>query len=93
MSKTNILLIDDNEDVVSNYRKRLESQGCKVDVSSSNLDAITNMKNKKYDIALMDYLLTDINRENLVRELKRINNKIQVMLLSEEPELKYRIYC
>jgi DNA-binding NtrC family response regulator len=92
MPKTNVILVDDDEDVISSYRKKLESQGCNVDVITPGVDEITKIKGKKYDVALIDYLLTDLNRENLLRELKNINNKIQVMLLSEDPELKYRIY-
>jgi CheY-like chemotaxis protein len=93
MPKTNVLIVDDNKESISIYRKRLENEGCQVDATSSGVEALKKVKDKKYDVALLDYLLSDIPGEKLAFEMKRLDDKIKIMLLSEEPELKYRIYC
>jgi DNA-binding response OmpR family regulator len=92
MPKTNILIVDDDEMTLSRYRERLENEECEVHAATSGTEALRKAKERKFDMALLDYLLSDVSGVRLASELKRINSRIKIMLLSEEPELKYRIY-
>jgi DNA-binding response OmpR family regulator len=92
MLKTNILIVDDDEMTLSRYRRRLENEECEVHVAPSGKEALKKARVEKFDLALLDYLLSDVSGVRLASDLKRINIGIKIMLLSEEPELKYRIY-
>jgi len=92
MPGPSVLIVGDDEDSVSVYRRRLEREGCSVDSASTGMEARRKVGEKRFDLALLGYVLSDVPGDRLALELKGIDEGIQVMLFSERPELRYRIF-
>ena len=71
-TKASILVVDDNEDLCDGIKEYLEHEGYAVGCSNSGTDAITLSHNNRYDIALVDIMLPDMQGTDLVKELSVI---------------------
>ena len=70
-----ILLVEDEPTVVKMYRTFLEANGAKVDSTAKGIDAITMAGKKKYDIFILDRLLTGHMRGFDVLKRLRANDE------------------
>lgn len=72
--KKNILLVEDDADVIKLLLAILKSPNITVYVSSTGEDAINIFKNKKIDLALVDYKLPYKNGILITNEMKSIKD-------------------
>ncbi len=77
-----ILCIDDNTHGLMARRVLLEGIGHKVTVARSGPDGLEALRNEKVDIVIVDYRMPQMNGGEVVREIKRANPKLPVILLS-----------
>ncbi len=73
--KTNasILVVDDNKGLCDGVKEFLEHEGYAVDCANSGKDAIALLSNNRYDIAIVDIKLPDIQGTDLVKKLAVIS--------------------
>ncbi|MGR3294454.1 MAG: response regulator [Candidatus Scalindua sp.] len=71
-TKVSILVVDDNKGLCDGVKEYLEHEGYVVECANSGKDAITISQNNKYDIALVDIKLPDIQGTDLVKKLANI---------------------
>jgi len=76
MSRKNILIVDDEQDVLLVLEKGLTAEGYSVITASSGNDAISLARSKRPDLIILDVLMSDMDGS----EVKRI--------LKEDPETK-----
>ena len=69
MSKT-ILLVDDESDLLTVTRVRLEAAGFDVIMASSGEEALTQLQTTKPDLLLLDLILPGIQGDMLCKKLK-----------------------
>jgi len=77
-----ILCIDDNAHGLSARRVLLEGLGHKVTVARSGIEGLEAFRNEKVDLVIVDYRMPQMNGAEVVREIKRANPKLPVILLS-----------
>ncbi len=82
MDKIRVLLVDDEPDLLLVMGKTIESWGYKLIQASSGRDAITAIKDNKADIIVLDYLMPDLNGIDTLKEIRKINAKIPVVMFS-----------
>ncbi len=77
-----ILLIDDEEAICSLMGQILQRSGYKVSKHTKSPEALKNFANApgKYDLVITDMTMPEMTGVELVRELKKINQKIPVIL-------------
>lgn len=72
-SKPHILVVDDEPDTCANLSDILTDQGYHVDVAYDGLAALELIKNKVYDLALLDLKMPGIDGLELYRRIRMIS--------------------
>ena len=68
-----ILVVDDNKELCNGLKEYLENEGYVVTCANSGKDATALLLDNKYDIALVDIKLPDIQGTDLVKKLAKIS--------------------
>ena len=90
MKKCSILLVDDDDDILFHYKNILSKNGFNVDTVSFGEQAVEKMKEKKYDLAILDIMLPDIRGDKLAIELRAIDPNILLIFITG---FSYMDYC
>lgn len=82
MPKPRILIVDDEKRFVTTLIKQLTER--KLDVSGvySGKEAIREVKNKLYDVIILDVKMPGLDGTETLQELKKINPGIEVIMLT-----------
>ncbi len=77
-----ILCIDDNAHGLTARRVLLEGMGHKVMVARSGREGLEIFQKDKIDLIVVDYVMPQMNGGEVVREVKRVNPKLPIILVS-----------
>jgi CheY-like chemotaxis protein len=84
-SSTNILLIDDEEDILYTFKEGLASEGYNVEAFVDPTEAFTHFVNvnpSHYNLAILDIRMPGLNGLQLYYRLKAINRNIKILFVS-----------
>lgn len=90
MKKCSILLVDDDDDILFHYKNILSNNDFNVDCVSYGEQAVAKMKEKRYDLAILDIMLPDIRGDKLALELRAIDPNILLIFITG---FSYMDYC
>jgi two-component system, OmpR family, response regulator ChvI len=82
---TNILLIDDEEDIVYTFKQGLSSEGYNVEAFVDPVEAyahFVNVNPTHYNLAILDIRMHGLNGLQLYYRLKAINRNIKILFVS-----------
>ena len=82
MPKSKILIVDDDKNLLELLRIRLESAGYVVEAVLSKEDAIREMRNRFFDLSIIDQQLPDTSGITLMEELHLINPEMPAIILT-----------
>jgi DNA-binding NtrC family response regulator len=84
LSKSTIVVIDDDNDIVSLFKEALEMSGYSVTAFTDPIKAFNyiKLKPKEYELVLSDYKMPSINGLELCTKLIEINPMIKVILMT-----------
>jgi DNA-binding NtrC family response regulator len=88
MSKANILVVDDQDSIRHFVSKALEDAGYTVRTTASVREARQAFEQEQPDLALLDLKLPDGTGMDLLREIKRIQPEVTVILMTAFGELE-----
>ena len=77
-----ILCIDDNTHGLTARRLLLEGMGHQVTVARSGREGLDAFRSQKIDIVIVEYRMPQMNGGEVVREIKRENPTLPVILLA-----------
>ena len=86
------VIITDDHPVVLKGLKEIISEHFDdviIDVSSQGYELLSKISNNDYDIVLLDISLPDINGLEVLKEIRKRNRKLPVLILSMYPEENY----
>jgi two-component system response regulator GlrR len=83
-----ILIVDDDETILKLMRMKLEVEGYHVTTALSAEKALALAKAEVFDIALLDYKLTDRDGIALMEDLLKLNPEIPVIILTAYGTIK-----
>jgi CheY-like chemotaxis protein len=86
MAKMKIMLVDDDKDFLKVMNARLSDWGYDVIGVSNGKDAIANVRNKKQDIVILDYMMPDMGGVAVLREIRRLDKEIPVIMFTAYPD-------
>jgi DNA-binding response OmpR family regulator len=78
----NILLVDDNELLLSTRKLIFERAGYRVIAAKSGADALAACSTEPVDLAIVDYYLPDTTGDDLCKQIKAGKPKMQLILAS-----------
>jgi HD-GYP domain-containing protein (c-di-GMP phosphodiesterase class II) len=82
-SNINILALDDDPMMTLTLQSYFQAaSGYNVDIEKDPLRAIERIKRDHYDILLLDFLMRPINGREVVKETRKFNNDIYIILLT-----------
>lgn len=80
-SKPSILIVDDDTAILHVFTKIFERKGFWVGVAEKGKDAIEKLSTKQYDVALVDFVLPDMEGTELFPLIKNSSPKtLRIML-------------
>ncbi|MEO9319581.1 MAG: response regulator [Nitrososphaera sp.] len=77
-----ILLVEDEKDILSVFKRGLESKGFNVTVFNKPEEALENYDPADYDLALLDIKMPGMNGFELARALWKKNPGLQICFLT-----------
>lgn len=82
MTSLTILCIDDESDLLEVRRIFLEKAGYRVVGAATGKEGIRLFSAERIDLVVLDYWMADMNGLDAAEELKRINPKVPIIILS-----------
>ncbi len=80
--KANVLVVDDQVGMLETFTDILEDRGFSVVTAEDGFSAIKKVKEQSFDIIFMDIKMPGINGVQTYREIKKINPKIAVIMMT-----------
>lgn len=80
--KIKILIVDDEDDITSSFKRILEIHGFEVDAFNDSMLALSKFRANYYDIALLDIKMPYIDGFDLYKKIKEIDNNIRICFLT-----------
>ena len=94
VTKSKVLIVDDEEDVVAALQFRLATAGYEVLAASNGAEALEVLKREAVDLVLADFMMPEINGLELTRLVKANPNwfetRIVLFSCNSEPEFRKR---
>jgi two-component system response regulator ChvI len=81
-NKIKILIVDDEDDITSSFKRILEIHGFEVDAYNDSMLALSKFKANYYDIALFDIKMPYIDGFDLYKKIKEMDNNIRICFLT-----------
>ena len=72
-NRISILTLDDDPIITSTIQAYFQRSGYRVDIENDPNLAIERVRNGKYDILLLDFLMTPICGDQVVEEIRKFN--------------------
>jgi CheY-like chemotaxis protein len=86
MENKKILLVDDEADFLKVMGMRIEEWGFYLLKARSGKEAVDTLLSKNPDIIILDYLMPDMNGLQTLKEIRKFNLKIPVIMFTAHPE-------
>ena len=83
-----VLLVDDDEEQLRSFRSILERNGATVGTSITGMEAVKMAQMGEYDVSIVDIKLPDIQGDEVVRRLKKIDYSMGFILVTGYPSLQ-----
>ncbi|MBI4685702.1 MAG: response regulator [Nitrospirae bacterium] len=80
--KANILLVDDEEQFLNVFSKRLEGRGMKVDTAATGDEAMKKAEGKDFDAIVLDLVMPGIDGIQALKRLREENPDLQIIILT-----------
>ena len=75
-----ILVVDDQEETLISNRLLLEKEGHRVLTAASGEEALSLFRHHQVDLVIADYFMPRMSGEDLVREIRKIDEDVQILL-------------
>jgi CheY-like chemotaxis protein len=82
MAESRILLIDDELEFLEVMGSRIKSWGYDLIAATNGKEAIDAVENKNPDIVVLDYKLPDMDGVEVLKEIRKINKEIPVIMFT-----------
>ena len=88
MAPLRVLLIDDEEELVSTLAERLKLRGIEVEGVTSGADAIERVQEKKFDVVVLDMKMPGIGGLEVMRRIRREQPGVKFILMTGRGSLE-----
>ncbi|MDD5528709.1 MAG: response regulator [bacterium] len=88
MKHNNILIVDDNKSFCLSLRKILIRKGHNIDIATTGQEALTKLKDKSFNIVILDVRLPDTDGMELIPHFKAIRPDTETIIITAYPSFK-----
>lgn len=82
MGRLRVLLVDDEEELVSTLKERLMLRDIEADGVTAGADALRCIQSKDYDVVVLDVKMPGIDGLEVMKKIRAIRPRVQVILLT-----------
>jgi DNA-binding NtrC family response regulator len=82
MDQISVLLVDDEEDLVSAWVERFEMRGMDAEGVTNGHDAVKLIKRKEYDVVVLDIKMPGIGGFEIMKQLKVEKPHLPIILIT-----------
>ena len=82
MLKPLILIVDDEDRFCSTLKRVMKEKGIEADTANSGMEALEKIKQRDYDVIILDLKMPGLSGIETLKEIKKFNDKIEVILLT-----------
>ena len=76
-----ILVVDDDKSILRTFTRILQKNGYEIDVAETGKEAIEKADSRRYDLALVDIRLPDMDGTELLAKMKKqLQTSIKIMI-------------
>lgn len=86
-----ILIVEDEPEMIKEVQKFLESEQFLVEFAENYAKAISKIADYDYDCILLDIMLPDGNGIDVLKELRKLNKKSSVIILSAKNSVEDKV--
>ncbi|MCH7516908.1 MAG: response regulator, partial [Bacteroidetes bacterium] len=86
MELNKLLWVDDEIELLKSHIIFLSEKGYEVDTATNGEDAISSVKEKKYDLILLDEMMAGMGGLETLSQIKTINPNIPVVMITKSEE-------
>jgi DNA-binding NtrC family response regulator len=80
--KANVLVVDDEEQFLDVFSKRLEGRGLKIDTATSGEEAVKRAKERDFDAIVLDLVMPGMGGIETLKRLREENPDLQIIVLT-----------
>jgi DNA-binding NtrC family response regulator len=91
MKQQRILIVDDDENIITVFQVNLEKNGYKVETAKNGAEALEKTGRKFFNLALIDIRLPDIEGTDLIELLHEVAPKMRMIIVTGFPSLQNAI--
>ncbi len=91
--KTQIMIVDDDENILNFMKNALLDEGHKVTVCSDAENAIEEMKKEAYDLIITDLKMPNLSGIEFVIKAKKISLKTDLVVMTGYPSVETAVEC
>jgi DNA-binding response OmpR family regulator len=88
-----MLCVDDHPDLRRSLEQQFINEDFDVDTAEDGLAAIEKIKQKHYDIILLDMLMPKMNGMQVLQEMKKLNKYTNVIMLTAIDDVPTAVEC
>ena len=82
-----VLIIDDDISIMEMLSMMLKKYNCDVTTYTEPVSAIEELKNNKYDILILNFLMMPVNGDRIVELVREFDKEIYIILMSTHNDL------
>jgi DNA-binding NtrC family response regulator len=86
-----VLFVDDDRDLVTTSSRLIEIVKRETEPAYTGTEAIEKIRHGNYCLLILDIKLPDISGIEVVKRIRKFNNKIRIVLITGYPEFKNAI--
>lgn len=86
MSKNKILWVDDEIELLRSHIIFLNEKGYDVEIVTNGEDAVSEIKNKQYDLVFLDEMMPGLGGLETLSQIKEINPNLPVVMVTKSEE-------
>jgi len=86
-SNYKILLVDDEQGILDSLSVVLKRSGYQYTGLTSPLEAIDRVRNEHFDLLILDFLMSPIHGDEVVRQIREFNRELYILLLTGHKDL------
>jgi Response regulators consisting of a CheY-like receiver domain and a winged-helix DNA-binding domain len=84
VNNSKILLVEDEENIARFIKLELNHEGCETDIATNGFEAINKIKEKDYDLVILDIMLPGINGVEVCRQVRQFSSIPIIMLTAKD---------
>lgn len=89
--RSTILIVDDDEKIVSMLRRGLAFEGYEVQTASNGVEGLSKLMDKEPDVVVLDVMMPQIDGFEVCRRLREAGSKVPVLMLTAKDEVQSRV--